>query len=145
MSTSTTARATTNHRELINTLDLPAKVRLLTGGNVFTLAPEPAIGLREVALSDGPTGVRGLKFTGGRTVALFPNATLLASAWSEDTAYEVGTLLAEEAWRNRSTSSSDRRSICTAPCSAAGSSRPTPRTPCSPGNSPPPTSAACSG
>ena len=50
-----------------------------------------------VALSDGPTGVRGLKFSGGRTVALFPNATLLASAWSEDTAYEVGALLAEEA------------------------------------------------
>ncbi len=97
MSTSTTARATTNHRELINGLDLPAKVRLLTGGNVFTLAAEPAIGLREVALSDGPTGVRGLKFSGGRTVALFPNATLLASSWSEDTAFEVGTLLAEEA------------------------------------------------
>jgi beta-glucosidase len=97
MSTSTTARATTNHRELINTLDLPAKVRLLTGGNVFTLAAEPAIGLREVALSDGPTGVRGLKFSGGRTVALFPNATLLASSWNEDTAFEVGTLLAEEA------------------------------------------------
>src|SRR4029450_425932 len=28
---------------------------------------------------------------------LSPNATLLASAWSEDTAYEVGRLLAEEA------------------------------------------------
>jgi beta-glucosidase len=30
-------------------------------------------------------------------VSLFPNATLLASAWSEDTAFEVGRLLAEEA------------------------------------------------
>jgi len=86
-----------DYTQLISTLDLPGKVRLLTGGDVFTLAPEPSIGLRTVALSDGPTGVRCLKFTGGRTVALFPNATLLASAWSEDTAYEVGTLLAEEA------------------------------------------------
>ncbi len=34
-------------------------------------------------------------------MALFPNATLLASAWSEDTAYEVGTLLAEEAMAQR--------------------------------------------
>src|SRR4249919_364212 len=84
-------------RESIGRLDLSAKVRLLTGGDVFTLAPEPSIGLRTVALSDGPTGVRGLKFSGGRTVALFPNATLLASAWSEETAYEVGALLAEEA------------------------------------------------
>lgn len=48
-------------------------------------------------MSDGPTGVRGLKFTGGRQVSLFPNATLLASAWSEQTTEEVGRLLAEEA------------------------------------------------
>src|SRR4051794_3705084 len=82
---------------LIATLDLPAKVRLLTGASSFTLPPDDSIGLGEVRLSDGPTGVRGLKFSGGRQVTLFPNATLLASAWSEDTAYEVGQLLAEEA------------------------------------------------
>src|SRR3954454_9473852 len=82
---------------LIGRLDLPAKVRLLTGATNFTLAPEPAIGLREVRLSDGPTGVRGLKFSGGRVVTLFPNATLLASAWSEEALTEVGRLLAEEA------------------------------------------------
>ena len=83
--------------DLVARLDLPAKVRLLTGASTFTLAPEPAIGLGELRLSDGPTGVRGLKFSGGRVVSLFPNATLLAQAWSEDTAYEVGGLLAEEA------------------------------------------------
>lgn len=83
--------------DLVSRLDLPAKVRLLTGASTFTLAPEPAIGLGELRLSDGPTGVRGLKFSGGRVVSLFPNATLLAQAWSEDTAYEVGGLLAEEA------------------------------------------------
>jgi beta-glucosidase len=82
---------------LVKSLELPQKVALLTGATSFTLAPEPSIGLAEVRLSDGPTGVRGLKFSGGRTVALLPNATLLASAWSEHTAYEVGRLLAEEA------------------------------------------------
>jgi beta-glucosidase len=82
---------------LIARLDLPGKVRLLTGASAFTLPPEESIGLGELRLSDGPTGVRGLKFSGGRTVALFPNATLLAASWSEDTAYEVGRLLAEEA------------------------------------------------
>ncbi len=92
-----TSSVTAEHRALIERLPLEAKVRLLTGGDVFTLAPEPAIGLRTVALSDGPTGVRGLTFSGGRTVALFPNATLLASAWSEDVAHRVGGLLAEEA------------------------------------------------
>ena len=83
--------------DLIAALDLPAKVRLLTGASMFTLAPEKSIGLGELRLSDGPTGVRGLKFSGGRKVALFPNATLLAASWSEETAYEVGRLLAEEA------------------------------------------------
>jgi len=87
----------TDYEVLIKSLDLSTKVGLLTGATAFTLAPEPSIGLGELRLSDGPTGVRGLKFNGGRTVALFPNATLLASAWSEDTAYEVGRLLAEEA------------------------------------------------
>jgi beta-glucosidase len=90
-----------DHAALIKSLDLNAKVALLTGATSFTLAPEPSIGLGEVRLSDGPTGVRGLKFSGGRVVALFPNATLLASAWSEDTAYEVGRLLAEEAMAQR--------------------------------------------
>jgi beta-glucosidase len=87
----------TDYSELIDRLDLPTKVKLLTGATAFTLWPERSIGLGELRLSDGPTGVRGLKFSSGRTVALFPNATLLASAWSEDTAYEVGRLLAEEA------------------------------------------------
>src|SRR3954468_1162232 len=86
-----------DHAALIKSLDLPAKVRLLTGASAFTLAAEPSIGLGEMRFSDGPTGVRGLKFMGGRVVALFPNATLLASAWDERGAYEVGRLLAEEA------------------------------------------------
>ncbi|MEV4350777.1 glycoside hydrolase family 3 C-terminal domain-containing protein [Actinoplanes sp. NPDC049596] len=88
---------TSDPAALIKSLDLPAKVHLLTGASAFSLAPEPSIGLGEMRFSDGPTGVRGLKFTGGRVVALFPNATLLASAWDEQSAYEVGRLLAEEA------------------------------------------------
>jgi beta-glucosidase len=92
-----TTTSESEHAALIAKLDLPAKVALLTGATSFTLAPEESIGLRELRLSDGPTGVRGLKFSGGRVVALLPNATLLASFWSEDTAYEVGRVLAEEA------------------------------------------------
>ena len=72
-------------------------MKLLAGAATFNLHEEPSIGLGELRLSDGPTGVRGLKFSGGRTVSLFPNATLLSAAWDEDTAYEVGQLLAEEA------------------------------------------------
>ena len=88
-----TAAALVEH----SALDLEARVRLLTGASMFTLWPEPALGLAEMRLSDGPTGVRGLDFLGGRVVALLPNATLLASAWSEDSAREAGLILAEEA------------------------------------------------
>src|SRR3954464_12819808 len=87
----------TDYDVLIGKLDLPTKVRLLTGASAFTLAPEPEIGLAELRMSDGPTGVRGLKFSGGRTVALLPNATLLASSWSDEVLREVGEILAEEA------------------------------------------------
>lgn len=82
-------------------LDLRARVRLLTGASMFTLHGDKTLGLAPVALSDGPTGVRGLVFTGGPTASLFPNATLVASSWSVETAHEVGTLLAEEAQRQR--------------------------------------------
>jgi beta-glucosidase len=94
---SSAPRPPVDHRALVASLDLATRVRLLTGATAFTLAPEESIGLGELRLSDGPTGVRGLKFSGGRTVALFPNATLLASAWSEAVTEEVGRLLAEEA------------------------------------------------
>ena len=92
-----TTAPVSEHAALLASLPLPAKVALLTGATSFTLAAEPAIGLGEVRLSDGPTGVRGLKFSGGRIVALLPNATLLASSWDEQALAETGRLLAEEA------------------------------------------------
>src|SRR3954453_18375547 len=87
----------TDYDALIGKLDLAAKVRLLTGASAFTLAPEPEIGLAELNMSDGPTGVRGLKFSGGRTVALLPNATLLASSWRDEVMRGGGEIPPEEA------------------------------------------------
>ncbi|TNC23995.1 glycoside hydrolase family 3 protein [Amycolatopsis alkalitolerans] len=81
----------------IAALSLPAKVRLLTGAAMFSLRPEPEIGLAELVLSDGPTGVRGTRFTGGPIACLLPNATLIAQHWDTRTAAEVGSLLADEA------------------------------------------------
>ncbi len=96
-----TGRDDAAYLELVSRLDLATKVRLLTGATSFTLHGEESIGLAPMAFSDGPTGVRGLKFTGGDHVALFPSATVLASAWSEETAHEVGEMLAEEAERQQ--------------------------------------------
>jgi beta-glucosidase len=87
--------------ERLARLTLERKVRLLTGASMFTLRGDDEIGLAPMAFSDGPTGVRGLDFTGGPLTCLFPNATLLASSWRTETAAEVGRLLAEEAERQR--------------------------------------------
>ncbi|WP_257016253.1 glycoside hydrolase family 3 C-terminal domain-containing protein [Rhodococcus sp. ACS1] len=85
----------------IGTMDVESKVRLLTGASNFTLHPDPSIDLAEIVLSDGPTGVRGDRFTGGRIACLLPNATLLAQHWDTGVAADVGALLAEEAQAQR--------------------------------------------
>lgn len=93
---------TTSDREAridaaIKALTVAGKVRLLTGAALFELRAEPAIGLDAMRLSDGPTGVRGPQFAGGRVSCLLPNATLLAQHWDTDVAHEVGAVLGEEA------------------------------------------------
>ncbi|MFT3877481.1 MAG: glycoside hydrolase family 3 C-terminal domain-containing protein [Propioniciclava sp.] len=86
-------------RPLIAQLTLEEKVHLLTGETAFTLPGNDRIGLAPLAFSDGPTGVRGLKFAGGEAVALFPNATLISGSWDDAIAEEVGGMLADEAHR----------------------------------------------
>lgn len=81
----------------VASLDLPAKVRLLTGSALFALWPEPAIGLAALKLSDGPTGVRGAELRGGVVACVLPNATLLAQHWDPALAREIGEVLADEA------------------------------------------------
>lgn len=99
MSPSTPDPTRTDLDARIARLELADKVRLLTGETMFTLPGDDRIELTGMAFSDGPTGVRGLTFTGGDPVALLPNATVLASAWDEDGAHEVGRIVAEEALR----------------------------------------------
>ncbi|GDY28380.1 beta-glucosidase family protein [Gandjariella thermophila] len=87
--------------EAIAALELERKVRLLTGAAMFALRGEPAIGLAPMILSDGPTGVRGAEFVGGRIACLLPNATLLAQHWDTAVTEEAGALLADEAAAQR--------------------------------------------
>lgn len=83
--------------EALRSLDLAGKIRLLSGAKMFSLWAEPSIGLKEIVMSDGPTGVRGEEVVGGRESCLLPNATLLAQSWSSEVLEEVGAILAEEA------------------------------------------------
>ena len=103
------------YEALAGQLDLPAKVRLLTGASIFTLQGAEEIGLAPMALSDGPTGVRGLKFSGGRRVACCPTPPCWRRPGARTPPTRSARLLAEEAdGASRSTSSSARRSTCTA-------------------------------
>jgi beta-glucosidase len=87
----------TDTGDLLGKLDLPAKVRLLTGASFFGLHGDDALGLAPMALSDGPTGVKGL--SGTAPASLLPNATTLACSWDEALLHEAGELLADEAVR----------------------------------------------
>jgi beta-glucosidase len=82
---------------LLATLDLAGKVRLLTGASFFGLQGDPDLGLAPMALSDGPTGVKGL--SGTAPASLLPNASALAGTWDEALLHEAGELLADEAVR----------------------------------------------
>src|SRR5699024_4527042 len=98
----TQARVTPpSDEEIVRSLTLEDKVRLLSGASQFSLAGEPAIGLDPIRLSDGPTGVRGDVVVGGRKSCLLPNASLLAQTWDTTALTEAGKILAEEAMDQR--------------------------------------------
>ena len=116
---------------LVGKLDLETKVRLLSGAGAWTTEAVPEIGLRALTVSDGPVGVRG-----GTDTELDPSAALPVGlgAWPRP---GTRTCCGGSAgcWPARpcaraSTSSSARRSTCTAPRWAAGTSSASPRTRC---------------
>ena len=84
---------------LVESLSLERKVRLLTGADTWALYDEPAIGLRRVVLSDGPSGVRGASWDERDPSLNLPSATTLAATWDPALAYRYGAILAAEARR----------------------------------------------
>ncbi|MFG1669863.1 glycoside hydrolase family 3 protein [Streptomyces sp. Y7] len=80
-------------------LDLDAKARLLSGQDMWTLPALPAIGLRSLVMSDGPIGVRGVRWTADDPSVALPSPTALAATWDPGLARRAGTLLAQEARR----------------------------------------------
>ncbi|TCK21279.1 beta-glucosidase family protein [Pseudonocardia endophytica] len=84
---------------LLGRLDLPAKVRLLTGADFWSTVAEPAIGLRRMVLSDGPAGVRGESFDERDPSLSLPSPTALGATWDTDLARRYGAALGAEARR----------------------------------------------
>lgn len=82
---------------LVARLTLEQKVRLLTGANSWVLHGEPAIGLRPIVMSDGPAGVRGLRFDAANPSTSLPCPIALGATWDPDLIEELTTALGREA------------------------------------------------
>ncbi|MGV9450951.1 beta-glucosidase H [Streptomyces sp. NPDC003635] len=80
-------------------LTLDAKARLLAGQDMWTLPALPEIGLRSLVMSDGPIGVRGVRWTADDPSVALPSPTALAATWDPELARRAGVLLAQEARR----------------------------------------------
>ncbi|MET9318754.1 glycoside hydrolase family 3 C-terminal domain-containing protein [Streptomyces sp. NPDC003038] len=83
----------------LSALDLDTKARLLAGQDMWSLPAVPEIGLRSLVMSDGPIGVRGVRWTADDPSIALPSPTALAAAWDPALARRAGRLLAQEARR----------------------------------------------
>ncbi|MFF7173483.1 beta-glucosidase [Streptomyces pseudovenezuelae] len=80
-------------------LGLDAKAALLAGQDMWTLPALPEIGLASLVMSDGPIGVRGVRWSADDPSIALPSPTALAAAWDPELAHRAGVLLAQEARR----------------------------------------------
>ncbi|WP_245870868.1 beta-glucosidase family protein [Asanoa hainanensis] len=90
----------TTHRAAIEsalaTLDLETKVRLLTGQDYWRLPAVPEIGLANLTMSDGPIGVRGVRWSPDRPSIALPSPTALAATWDPSLSRLAGRVLGQE-------------------------------------------------
>ncbi|MFF4258680.1 beta-glucosidase [Streptomyces sp. NPDC001663] len=80
-------------------LDLDTKTGLLAGQDRWSLPPIPEIGLQSLVMSDGPIGVRGVRWSADDPSVALPSPTALAATWDPELAHRAGVLLAQEARR----------------------------------------------
>ena len=85
--------------ELLAELDLEGKLRLISGAGLFRMAGDPAIGLVEMPVSDGPSGVRGENWDERDPSVSLPSGTAVAATWDPELLTEIGALIAAEARR----------------------------------------------
>lgn len=80
--------------DLMARLTLDEKVSLLAGAGSMTLNAVPRLGIPEIRMTDGPTGVRSPE---GDPATVVPVGVALAATWNPDLARAVGEAVAEEA------------------------------------------------
>src|SRR5689334_1537223 len=82
---------------LVARLSLEQKVRLLTGADAWVLHGESAVRLRPIVMSDGPAGVRGVRFDAANPSSSLPCPIALGATWAPDLIEELSTALGREA------------------------------------------------
>ena len=85
--------------QALSKLDLDAKTSILAGQNMWSLPAVPEIGLDSIVMSDGPIGVRGVRWDADDPCVALPSPTALAATWDVALARRVGNLLAQESRR----------------------------------------------
>jgi beta-glucosidase len=82
---------------VLRTLSLDDKIRLLTGTDNWHTAALPQIGLRAMAFSDGPAGVRGVTLDERNPSASLPCPSALGATWNPELIERVAHALGTEA------------------------------------------------
>ena len=80
--------------DLLGRLTLEEKVTLLAGSEAFVLNGVPRLGIPNLRLTDGPTGVRSNQ---GKEATVFPVAVALAATWNPNLVGEIAAAIAREA------------------------------------------------
>ncbi|MDR2896092.1 MAG: glycoside hydrolase family 3 C-terminal domain-containing protein [Propionibacteriaceae bacterium] len=83
-------------RRVVN-LSVEDKARLLTGKTAWRTYAQPALGLRELVMSDGPVGVRGTGESSDERSACLPNPSAMAACWDPELARRIGEWFARQA------------------------------------------------
>lgn len=80
--------------DLMSRLTLDEKISLLAGATSMTTHGIARLGIPELKMTDGPTGVRSPE---GKPATVFPVGVAIAATWNPALAHEVGGAIAEEA------------------------------------------------
>ncbi|SDS89266.1 beta-glucosidase [Paraoerskovia marina] len=100
MSTRTRPETGLLARSVLGALTLEEKISLVVGRDMWTTRGLPRVGLRPIALSDGPVGVRGTSTDESVRSAMLPAPSALSATWDRELAWRVGALFASEARRH---------------------------------------------
>jgi beta-glucosidase len=84
-------------RPLLTALSVPDKVRLLTGAANWRIHGSPAVGLRPMIVSDGPSGVRGVTKDERHPSTCLPCPSACGATWDTELITELAAALGQEA------------------------------------------------